>query len=139
MSHSQVLEWISGSFIQSHWPWVMLWPSSMFSMHLRHEQGHGSGSPSGLASAAEDGQPGGDFQAPLKSDDALDVCAVLCAQRRFDVAADLVQREPERFDVRVAQVRVLSYFCDRNGASHPNQVVGGAPREKAAPGSSSWT
>ena len=34
MSHSQVLEWISGSFIQSHWPWQMLWPSSMFSMLL---------------------------------------------------------------------------------------------------------
>ena len=31
MSHSQVLEWTSGSFIQSHWPCPMLWPSSMFS------------------------------------------------------------------------------------------------------------
>ncbi len=34
MSHSQVLEWISGSFIQSHWPCPMLWPSSMFSTLL---------------------------------------------------------------------------------------------------------
>ena len=34
MSHSQVAEWISGSFIQSHWPWQMLWESSMFSMDL---------------------------------------------------------------------------------------------------------
>ena len=34
MSHSQVVEWISGSFIQSHWPWPILWPSSMFSMLL---------------------------------------------------------------------------------------------------------
>ena len=31
MSHSQVVEWISGSFIQSHWPWETLWPISMFS------------------------------------------------------------------------------------------------------------
>ena len=34
MSHSQVLEWISGSFIQSHWPWMTLCPISMFSMIL---------------------------------------------------------------------------------------------------------
>ena len=32
VSHSHSVEWISGSFIQSHWPWVMLCPSSMFSM-----------------------------------------------------------------------------------------------------------
>ena len=32
MSHSHVLEWISGSFIQSHCPWPTLWPISMFSM-----------------------------------------------------------------------------------------------------------
>ena len=32
MSHSHVVEWISGSFIQSHCPWLTLWPISMFSM-----------------------------------------------------------------------------------------------------------
>ena len=32
MSHSHDDEWISGSFIQSHWPCITLWPSSMFSM-----------------------------------------------------------------------------------------------------------
>ena len=31
MSHSHVFEWISGSFIQSHCPWLTLWPISMFS------------------------------------------------------------------------------------------------------------
>ncbi len=34
MSHSQLLEWISGSFIQSHWPCMTLWPISMFSRIL---------------------------------------------------------------------------------------------------------
>ena len=34
VSHSQVLEWISGSFIQSHWPCMTLWPISMFSRIL---------------------------------------------------------------------------------------------------------
>ncbi len=34
MSHSHVDEWISGSFIQSHWPCMTLWPISMFSRIL---------------------------------------------------------------------------------------------------------
>src|SRR6478735_1405943 len=33
-SHSHVVEWMSGSRIQSHWPWRMLWPISMFSRIL---------------------------------------------------------------------------------------------------------
>ena len=33
-SHSQVVEWIFGSRIQSHWPWRMLWPISMLSRIL---------------------------------------------------------------------------------------------------------
>ena len=32
LSHSQVVEWISGSRIQSHWPCMTLCPISMFSM-----------------------------------------------------------------------------------------------------------
>ncbi len=34
MSHSQVVEWIFGSRIQSHWPCRTLWPISMFSRIL---------------------------------------------------------------------------------------------------------
>ena len=34
LSHSQVVEWIFGSRIQSHWPCRMLWPISMFSRIL---------------------------------------------------------------------------------------------------------
>ncbi len=34
MSHSHDEEWISGSFIQSHWPCMTLWPISMFSTIL---------------------------------------------------------------------------------------------------------
>ena len=33
-SHSQVVEWMSGSRIQSHWPCRTLWPISMFSRIL---------------------------------------------------------------------------------------------------------
>ena len=32
LSHSQLVEWILGSRIQSHWPCMTLWPISMFSM-----------------------------------------------------------------------------------------------------------
>jgi len=59
----------------------------------------------------------------LKSYGALDVCAVLGAKRRLDVGADLFKRYGDRFNVRVAQVRVLSYFCDGNAASHPDGAV----------------
>ncbi len=31
LSHSQVVEWILESRIQSHWPCMTLWPISMFS------------------------------------------------------------------------------------------------------------
>ena len=34
LSHSQVVEWILGSRIQSHWPCRMLWPTSMLSRIL---------------------------------------------------------------------------------------------------------
>jgi len=67
----------------------------------------------------------------LKSYGALDVCAVLGAERRLDVATDLVQRNRERFNVSFAQVRVLSYFCDSNAASHPEWAVGDASCEEA--------
>jgi hypothetical protein len=91
---------------------------------LRHEQCHGAGRPPCLAPAAEDRQPGGNFEATLKPYDALDVCAVLGTERRLDVATDLFKRRRDRLDVRVTQVRVLSYFGDGNVASHPNWAVG---------------
>ena len=55
----------------------------------------------------------------METNGALDVRAVLGAERRFDIATDFLQRLCDRFDVRVAQVRILSYFCDRDAASHP--------------------
>jgi hypothetical protein len=46
----------------------------------------------------------------LKSNGALDVCAVLGTDRRLDIATDFVQRRRDCFDIRFAQVRVFSYF-----------------------------
>ena len=88
------------------------------------EQRRRADSPPDFAPAAENGQPGGDFEASLKTYDALDVCAVLGAERRLNIATDFLQRLRERFDVRVAQVRILSYFCDRDAASHPSSAMG---------------
>jgi hypothetical protein len=91
---------------------------------LGHEQCHGAGRPSGLAPAAKNRQPGGNFEATLKPYDALYISAVLGTERRLDVATDLIQRCRELFDVRITEVRVLSYFGDGNGESHPNRAVG---------------
>jgi hypothetical protein len=87
---------------------------------LRGKQCHGAGGPADLASAAEYRQSGGNFEAALKSYGALDVCAVLRTERRLDVTADLFQRNRERFNVSFAEVRVFSYFCDSDAASHPD-------------------
>jgi hypothetical protein len=80
---------------------------------LRCEQSKRACRPAGLAPAGPDRQPGGDFEAALKTYDAPDVRAVVGAQRA------LIQRRPEGLDVRFAQVGVFSYFCDGNVASHP--------------------
>jgi hypothetical protein len=90
---------------------------------LRRQQCRGAGRPSDFASAANYRQPGGNFEPTLKSYGALDVCAVLGTERRLDIATDLFQRNRERFNVRFAQVRILSYFCDSNAASHPKWAV----------------
>jgi hypothetical protein len=86
---------------------------------LRGEQPDRAGRPTGLAPAGPDRQPCGDFEAALKTYDALDVGAVVSAQRPLDITTDLIQRRPEGLDVRVAQMGVFSYFCDGNAASHP--------------------
>src|SRR6478752_2269487 len=111
MSHSQVLEWISGSFIQSHWPWQMLWPSSMFSMLLATASAVVPRNPAGLAAAAGDDQPRVDFDSSLKRDSALDVCPVIFTARILDVAADRLQLASERLEVRIAEVGVFGYVC----------------------------
>jgi hypothetical protein len=87
------------------------------------EQRRRADRPPEIAPAAENDQPGGDFEASLETYGALDVRAVLRAERRLDIATDFLQRLSDRFDVRVAQVRVFSYFCDGNAASHPDWAV----------------
>src|SRR6478735_1004561 len=55
---------------------------------LGHGERGGSEHPAGLAAAAGDDQPGGDVEASLKRDSALDVCPVIFTARILDVAAD---------------------------------------------------
>jgi hypothetical protein len=87
---------------------------------LRREQSQRACRPADLAFAGPDCQARGDFQTALKSDDALDIRTILGAEGCLDIASDLVQRRREGLDVGLAQVRILSYFGDGNGASHPN-------------------
>jgi hypothetical protein len=69
---------------------------------LGGEQCQSAGRPPDLASAAKYRQPGGNFEATLKSYGALDVCAVLGTERCLDVTTDVFQRSRERFNVGVA-------------------------------------
>ena len=111
MSHSQVVEWISGSFIQSHWPWPMLWASSMFSMLLAAASAPFR-PPTGPASAGADHHPCGEVQTALNSDGALDVGPVLRAARILDIETDRLQIHRKCLDVRGAEMGVLGYVCD---------------------------
>jgi hypothetical protein len=86
---------------------------------LRREQSKRACRPAGFAPAAPNCQAGGDFQATLKTYDALDVCAIVGAERPFDITTDLIQRCSESLDIGCAEMGVFSYFCDGNAASHP--------------------
>jgi hypothetical protein len=56
--------------------------------------------------------PGGEVEAALNSDGALDIRPVVRAARILDVATDRVQLDGECLDVRGAQMGVLGYVCD---------------------------
>jgi hypothetical protein len=88
MSHSHVLEWISGVV---H-PVPLTVADVMAEFHVLDNLGHGECAgterPSDLATGASDKQPRGDVEESLKRDGAPDVCPVLFAARTLDVAAD---------------------------------------------------
>ena len=75
----------------------------------------GAERPADLAAAAGDHQARGDVEESLKRDGAPDVCAVLFAARILDVAADRVQFDSERLEVRLAQVGEFGHvgYCHR--------------------------
>ena len=114
VSHSQVEEWISGSFIQSHWPCMTLWPISMFSRILAADRHTHSGNPGRWERAREQCQPPGDGEPPLGADHLADVGSVLGTEGFFDIPPDRIEFRPERLDVRLAQMRVLPYVGNRH-------------------------
>ena len=103
MSHSHVEEWISGSFIQSHWPCMTLWPISMFSMILETPS---VAVPAHQAERFElrgQHQPARDLQRALRGDGAADVARVALAAGVLDVLADGVQLDSQALDVGFGQ------------------------------------
>ena len=119
MSQSQVVEWILGSRIQSHWPWRMLWPISMLSRILATDR-----------PAVPTTQAGGKA---LKSSTARlpssrlrwvliirRMYAASSAPRRVeDVLADRVELDAELLDVLGREVgdRVVGLLLDDSHAS----------------------
>ena len=78
---------------------------------LGHGERSGSDSPADLAAAPGDNESRGYVEESLKGDGAPDVCPVLFAARILYVAADLLQCDPERSEVRFAQMGVFDYVC----------------------------
>ena len=108
MSHSHVLEWISGSFIQSHWPWLTLWPISMFSTLFAKASDTVPKTQPARDRLHADEQARRDLEHPLEPDGAPDVGGVPFTERLLDVAPNGVQFVPEGLDVRLRQMRVRS-------------------------------
>ena len=104
MSHSQLLEWISGSFIQSHWPCMTLWPISMFSRILatpEHGRAGDERGPAGalaVASGEQRDAPAGG-EAALDPDHPVDVRRVGGVARLLDLRADRVELAAELLDL----------------------------------------
>src|ERR1700722_4141503 len=68
--------------------------------------------PSGPGSTGADHDTGGQVEAALNSDGALDIRPVVRAKRILDVAADRVQFDGKCLDIRGTQVGVFTYVCD---------------------------
>ena len=104
MSHSHVEEWISGSFIQSHWPCMTLWPISMFSTILARPS---VAAPAHQAErfelAARITRPA-TSSAALGGDRAADVARIALTARVFDVLAYRVELDGQALDVRVREM-----------------------------------
>ena len=122
-SHSHTVELISGSFIQSHWPCMTLWPISMFSRILARPRpavpSPSNAVPAGRVGrdlAAEDTPPAQrgagqhddarpEGQAPLRADEPSDVPLVALAQIGDGRVVDLVELLAKLFDHRSGRAR----------------------------------
>ena len=111
MSHSHVVEWISGSFIQSHWPWPILWPSSMFSMLLAAASPSVPSNHPGLATGG-DHETGSQLEAPLNGDGPADVGPVLRADANPRRRAGSRRGRGKRVEIGFAQMGVFGDIED---------------------------
>ena len=127
-SHSQVVEWIFGSRIQSHWPCRMLWPISMLSRILATDR-----------PAVPTSQAGGKIEnsstARLPSSRLRWVLmtlrmyfASLSPRRVDDALPDRVELDAEHLDVLGREVgdRVVGLLLDRGHGALLLQVGCGA-------------
>ena len=123
MSHSHVEEWISGSFIQSHWPCMTLWPISMFSMILATPRVAVPAHHAERSRAGGQHQPAGHLEGALGGDGAADVARVAFTAGVFDVLADRVELDGQALDVGVGQVRECRYVGDCHRSSLPSSYL----------------
>jgi hypothetical protein len=115
MSHSQVLEWISGSFIQSHWPVTDVVSDLHVLDALGVRERGGAEQPPCARPAQPDDESGGDVEGALEQDGAPDVGGVAGTERLFDIASDGVEFGAQCLDVGVGQMRVGGNVGYRHG------------------------
>ncbi len=98
-SHSQVVEWIFGSRIQSHWPCRTLWPISMFSMIFATDSPAVPTIHAGGNKREQQHGPAAQLELALAVDDLADVGGVALAAAGDDLGADRVELTAEVLDV----------------------------------------
>jgi hypothetical protein len=120
-SQSQVADEIWGSFIQSHWPCMTLWPISMFSRTLAIESSAVPASQAGRRREASSSTPPEDHEPAVNLDHAHDVAPVPVSQLGEDLAVDGVELAAERLDLLVAEPRERAL----DHAGHPAPLMVG--------------
>ena len=114
LSHSQVVEWIFGSRIQSHWPCRMLWPISMFSRILATHRPAVPTTQAGGKMLSQQHGAAAELELALDVDDLADVRRVGLAAGVEDVLADGVELVADLLDVLGGEVgdRVVGLLLD---------------------------
>ena len=129
LSHSQLVEWISGSRIQSHWAWSTLWPISMFSRILASESSPTPASHPGGSTPAISRARAAEVEAALRADDPSDVGGVLLAERGQHLLRGSRPSRARTLDVHARRVAV--WAVDLLGhRGHRERLIsrhGGAP------------
>ncbi len=96
---------MSGSFIQSHWPCITLWPISMFSRIFASDSAAVPASHSGLLARAEQQRARGEHELAVQPDRRADVARVALAEVGVHLVVDRVELAAQLLELLGGEAR----------------------------------